>query len=61
MNSTELKPLLVSQFVARRLIGVGNTKWFELVKTGKVRVVDVGGRKMAVYASLEALASPTKA
>jgi hypothetical protein len=61
MNSTELKPLLVPQPVGRRIIGVGNTKWFELVKAGKIQTVDVGGRKMAVYASLEALASPATA
>jgi hypothetical protein len=61
MNVTEPKPLLVPQPIGRRLIGVGNTKWFELVKAGKVEVVEVGGRKMAVYASLERLVAPTTA
>jgi hypothetical protein len=57
----EHKPILVPQQVGRRLIGVGNTKWFELVKSGKVQVVEVGGRRMAVYASLERLAAPAAA
>ena len=61
LKPIDLKPILLKQKDAQRIIGVGNTKWFELVKAGKVRVVEVGGRKMAVYASLEALASPVTA
>jgi hypothetical protein len=49
------KPLLVSGPVARKLIGCGNTKFWELVKNGKIKMADVGKRRMAVYASLEAL------
>jgi hypothetical protein len=49
------KPLLVANSVAKKIIGVGNTKYWELVKTGRIKLVDVGGRKMAVFASLEAL------
>jgi hypothetical protein len=50
------KPLLVSGSVARKLIGCGNTKFWQLVKDGKVQMADVGGRRMVIYASLEALA-----
>jgi hypothetical protein len=56
MNYPEHKPLLVPSPVARQIIGVGNTKYWELVKAGKIKLVEVGGRKMATYASLEALA-----
>ena len=53
-----LKPLLVSGPEARKLLGIGNTKYWALVKAGKIKVVDVNGRKMPVYASLEALSTP---
>jgi len=61
MDTVELKPLLVSGPVARKIIGVGNTKYWELVKAGRIKLVEVGGRKMAVYASLETLAQPVAA
>jgi hypothetical protein len=54
------KPLLVSGPKARKIIGVGNTKFWELVKAGKIKMANVGGRRMVVYASLEALAQDTK-
>jgi hypothetical protein len=57
MNLTD-KPLIVSNTVAKKIVGVGNTKYWELVKAGKIKTVDVLGRSMAVYASLEALANP---
>jgi hypothetical protein len=57
MDNIECKPLLVSNAKAKRIIDVGNTKYWQLVKTGKIRTVDVRGRSMAVYASLEALAN----
>ena len=55
MSITPQKPLLVSGPTARKLIGVGNTKYWSLVKAGTIETVEVGGRKMAVYASLERL------
>ncbi|HUB48342.1 MAG TPA: hypothetical protein VMB73_25480 [Acetobacteraceae bacterium] len=56
MSDTMQKPLLVSGPTARRLIGVGNTKFWSLVKAGAIETVEVGGRKMVKYASLERLA-----
>ena len=56
MDAIEMEPLLVTGPVARKLIGVGNTKYWELVKSGKVKLVEVGGRRMATYASLKELA-----
>jgi hypothetical protein len=61
MDAIEMEPLLVTGPVARKLIGVGNTKYWELVKAGKVMLVEVGGRRMATYASLKALAKPVAA
>ena len=58
MDHIDWKPLLVSNTKAKQVIGVGNTKYWELVKAGKIKTVDVGGRSMAIYASLEALANP---
>jgi hypothetical protein len=58
MDHTARKPLLVSNTEAKKLIGVGNTKYWALVKAEKIKTVDVGGRRMAVFASLEALANP---
>lgn len=52
------KPLLVPGPTARKLIGCGNTKFWALVKAGKIEMADVGGRRLVVYASLEKLACP---
>ena len=57
MTDAPPKPLLVSGPEARKIIKCGETKYWKLVKLGKIRLVDTGtGRKMVVYASLEALA-----
>ncbi len=58
MNVPEIKPILVSGPTARRLIGVGNTKFWDLVKSGRIKMTEGGGRRMVVYASLESLAEP---
>lgn len=51
------KPLTVSGPQARRLLNVGNTKFWALVKSGAIETVEIGNRKMVVYASLERLAA----
>jgi hypothetical protein len=56
MDAIEMEPLLVTGPVARKLIGVGNTKYWEIVKAGQIETVELGGRKMVVYASLKKLA-----
>jgi hypothetical protein len=50
------KPFTVSHSRAQKLLGVGKTKYWQLVKDGKIQVVRVGRSGMAKYASLEALA-----
>jgi hypothetical protein len=52
----QLEPLTVPHPTAQHLLGVGNTKYWELVKTGKVEVVAVGRSSMATYRSLKRLA-----
>jgi hypothetical protein len=49
------KPLLVSGARAREILGIGETKFWAMVKAGKIKLADTGGRRMVVYASLEAL------
>ena len=62
MSANDLeKPLLVSAPKARKLVGCGNTKFWALVKAGKIKTADVGGRRMVIYSSLEALAQSTAA
>jgi hypothetical protein len=49
-------PILVSARTAKELIGVRNTKFWELVKIGAIKMSSVGRRRMVIYSSLEALA-----
>jgi hypothetical protein len=60
MNNVPLlpdKPILVSAVRAREILDVGVTKFWAMVKAGKIRMADTAGRRMVVYASLEALAN----
>jgi hypothetical protein len=49
------KPLLITGARARELLDIGETKFWAMVKAGKIKLADTGGRRMVVYASLEAL------
>lgn len=59
MAETNFKPLVVAPTTARKMLDVGNTKFWELVKERKIEMVQVGKRRMPTYASLERLASIT--
>jgi len=52
------KPLAVSVKSACGLIGVGNTKIYELIKSGRVKTTRVGRRRLVIFSSLEALMTP---
>lgn len=54
--SSSYPPLLVSGREARRLLGVGTTKYFQLIRTGEIDTVLVGRRRQVSYASIERLA-----
>lgn len=56
------KPLAVTVKIACQLVGIGNTKMWELIRDGRVSTVCIGRRRLVIFASLEALLSPeTKA
>ena len=54
----EAERLIVTPQRAQQILDIGNTKFWELVKTGKIKMVEVGRRRMVVYSSLEALVNP---
>ncbi len=56
--SASLRPLLVTIPVALTITGLGRTKLYELIGQGRVKTVQIGRRRLAVYSSLEALANP---
>jgi len=49
------KPLAVTIQDTRRIIGLGNTKVYELIKDGLIETRKVGTRTLVIYASLERL------
>jgi hypothetical protein len=54
----ELEPLFVKTATAKRLLDVGNTKFWQLVKEGKIKLVEIGdGHRQVDYKSLKSLAA----
>ncbi len=53
--SGALKPLAVTVKTARGLLGIGNTKMWELIRAGLVDTATLGRRRLVIFASLEAL------
>jgi excisionase family DNA binding protein len=54
------KPLAVPVKRACKLMGVGNTTMWGLIKAGRVKTICIGRRRLVVYTSLESLLSPTE-
>jgi excisionase family DNA binding protein len=52
------RPLAVPVKTACKLVGVGNTTMWALIKTGRVKTVSIGRRRLVIYASLESLLTP---
>jgi excisionase family DNA binding protein len=52
-----MKPLAVTVKTACKLVGVGNTSMWALIKAGRVKTVNIGRRRLVTYASLELLVS----
>jgi excisionase family DNA binding protein len=48
-------PLAVSVKTACKLVGVGNTTMWALIKAGRVKTISIGRRCLVVFASLESL------
>jgi excisionase family DNA binding protein len=51
-----LKPITVTVATALAITGLGRTKFYELVKVGRIKTVSVGRRTLVVFADLERLA-----
>jgi excisionase family DNA binding protein len=49
------RPLAVSVKAACKLVGVGNTTMWALIKAGRVKTISIGRRRLVIYASLESL------
>ncbi len=51
------KPLAVSVKEMCRLLGIGNTKAWELIGLGRVKTFSVGRKRLVVFSSIEDLIS----
>ena len=60
-NSHDIRPLAVSVRTACALLGVGNTKMWELIRNSHVDTIRVGRKRLVVYGSLEKLVEPSNA
>lgn len=56
-GSTTPKPLCVRVTVAAQMIGIGRTKFYELVNAGEVEIFKLGKSTLVPIDSLEALIS----
>lgn len=54
----DLKPIMVTVPTALAVTGLGRTKFYELVKEGRIRTIAVGRRTLVIFADLEKLAEP---
>ena len=57
-ESVRVEPLLVSQAEARRILGVGNTKFHDLKRQNVFEIVRLDRRDMITFRSLKQLAHP---
>jgi excisionase family DNA binding protein len=54
MERTQENPLALTVKEALRLIGLGRTKFYQLIAQGKISTVHVGRRRLIIYDSLKA-------
>jgi hypothetical protein len=52
---TELKPLAVTVQRTQELLGIRNTKIWELINNGTLKTISIGKRRLVLYASIERL------
>jgi excisionase family DNA binding protein len=55
MTDTNPAPLCVRVNVAARMIGIGRTKFYQLIVDGEVEVIKVGNATLITTASLNAM------
>ena len=53
-----MKPLAVSVKTVCRLLEIGSTKMWELIKEGRVQTAVLGRKRLVIYGSLEQLLKP---
>jgi excisionase family DNA binding protein len=53
----QLKPLTVTIPVALNIIGLGRTKFYQLLDDGTIESITIGRRRLVNYESLQLLAS----
>ena len=58
-TSGGMKPLAVPVPTASKLLGVGNTKMWELIKDGRVETMSIDRWRLVIFASLEKLVKPS--
>jgi hypothetical protein len=49
------RPLAVTVKSACKLVGIGNTSMWALIKSGRVKTVSIGRRRLVIFTSLESL------
>ncbi len=49
----DIEPFLLRHSDARRMLGYGNSKYWELVKAGEIEVVGKGAMSRAIYDSIK--------
>ena len=61
-NKTKIiKPLTVSVAEACELIGVGRTTMWVLIRSGRLKTLSIGRRRLIVFESLQELVAGTRA
>jgi len=51
-NEKTQQPIFVSVREGEKAINLGHTKFYELIKTGRIKTVKIGTRTLVVYSSL---------
>jgi excisionase family DNA binding protein len=54
-HEPDFEPLLVRPMTAMKMLGVSHSTYYRLVDNGEIKTARLGGRNMAVYASLLAI------
>jgi excisionase family DNA binding protein len=54
-DNVSTTPLSVTIKVACKLVGIGNTTMWNLIKTRRVKTVKIGRRRLIIFSSLESL------
>jgi len=55
-ETSRLKPITVTVPTALAVTGLGRTKFYGLVKDGRIRTIAIGRRTLVIFADLEKLA-----